>query len=90
MPITWNADHSVVYHLEENPAGVAPQAKHSADAGRVELRGCRPVRTRRADARAERIPGSPGYVHRESWKMMPSVWRWPERSRLTPWRRLTR
>ena len=25
-----------------------------------------------------------------SWKITPTVWRWPERSRLTPWRRLTR
>src|SRR5579863_7857272 len=25
-----------------------------------------------------------------SWKMMPSVWRFPERTRLTPWRKSTR
>ena len=25
-----------------------------------------------------------------SWKMTPSVWRWPERKRLTPWRMFTR
>jgi Endosomal/lysosomal potassium channel TMEM175 len=25
-----------------------------------------------------------------SWKMMPTVWRLPERTRLTPWRRFTR
>ena len=31
-----------------------------------------------------------GLSYRASWKMMPSVWRRPERSRLTPWRRLTR
>jgi hypothetical protein len=29
-------------------------------------------------------------VYMASWKMMPTVWRWPERTRLTPWRRLTR
>jgi hypothetical protein len=26
---TWNADYSVVYHLKEDPAGTAPQAKDS-------------------------------------------------------------
>src|SRR5438874_3692780 len=29
-------------------------------------------------------------THAPSWKMMPSVWRRPERRRLTPWRMLTR
>ena len=29
-------------------------------------------------------------AHAASWKMMPSVWRVPERSRLTPWRIVTR
>ena len=38
-----------------------------------------------ARARSAAIP-----IHLASWKMMPSVWRWPERSRLTPWRMLTR
>jgi hypothetical protein len=31
-----------------------------------------------------------GRPHLASWKMMPSVWRWPERTRLTPCRMLTR
>src|ERR1700722_9748721 len=35
-------------------------------------------------------PSCLNFIYRASWKMMPSVWRWPERSRLTPWRRLTR
>jgi hypothetical protein len=26
---TWNADYGVVYHLKEDPAGTAPQAKDS-------------------------------------------------------------
>ena len=29
-----------------------------------------------------------GLAHWALWKMMPSVWRWPERTRLTPWRTL--
>ena len=32
----------------------------------------------------------PPFAYFASWKMMPTVWRWPERTRLTPWRRLTR
>jgi hypothetical protein len=29
-------------------------------------------------------PPSSTLAHWASWKMMPRVWRWPERSRLTP------
>lgn len=31
-----------------------------------------------------------GARYRASWKMIPSVWRWPERRRLTPWRMVAR
>jgi CheY-like chemotaxis protein len=31
-----------------------------------------------------------GAPHAASWKMIPSVWRVPERRRLTPWRMVTR
>jgi hypothetical protein len=35
-------------------------------------------------------PCAAAQIHFASWNMMPSVWRWPERRRLTPWRILTR
>lgn len=36
-------------------------------------------------SRGESVP-----VYRASWKITPSVWRCPERNRLTPWRMVTR
>ena len=38
----------------------------------------------------ETVEAEPLGFHLASWKMTPSVCRWPERSRLTPWRMLTR
>ena len=47
---TWNADYGVVYHLKEDPAGTAPQAKDStanAVHGTYDIAG-RPSRTTRS------------------------------------------
>ncbi len=41
---------------------------------------------RSAGACASRCPSADCRPQCASWKMMPSVWRWPERSLLTPWR----
>jgi hypothetical protein len=42
------------------------------------------------EGRRPRSPEVWARLHLASWKMMPTVWRWPERTRLMPWRRLTR
>ena len=38
----------------------------------------------------KQVRGQMAWAHFASWKITPTVWRWPERIRLTPWRRLTR